>query len=207
MVTSKKVLYVVIGLMFGFLATNLTKIVLAAFSDPNGVINACVSRLGTIRIIQENQKCVMHETLLSWSIGGGSGTPGPAGPTGPTGAPGPQGVSGESLGGFLPDLRGVNLQYAALKYHKFTGYDFSGADMLNCQLNYSDVTNAKFIGTNLVDSDLTKVNFTNANLSGALFGGYSLGPGISDVIWSNTICPDGTNSNDHDNTCVGHLTF
>ena len=25
------------------------------------------------------------------------------------------------------------------------------------------------------------------------------------VIWSNTVCPDGTNSDSHGQTCIGHL--
>jgi hypothetical protein len=31
------------------------------------------------------------------------------------------------------------------------------------------------------------------------------GANLSKVIWSSTNCPDGTNSNNHGNTCLGHL--
>jgi uncharacterized protein YjbI with pentapeptide repeats len=40
------------------------------------------------------------------------------------------------------------------------------------------------------------LRLTGANLTGA---------NLSKVIWSSTNCPDGTNSNNHGNTCLGHL--
>jgi uncharacterized protein YjbI with pentapeptide repeats len=42
---------------------------------------------------------------------------------------------------------------------------------------------------------------TGANLTGAI----TTGAKFTLVRWSNTICRDGTNSNGHGNTCVGHL--
>lgn len=59
---------------------------------------------------------------------------------------------------------------------------------VNFRFNYFDQCNFQ-----------TNTNFTNANLFGAHFSGGS----PSQAIWDNTVCPDGTNSNDNDNTCVG----
>ena len=44
-------------------------------------------------------------------------------------------------------------------------------------------------------------NLTDAKLAGAELKGAT----VKDVVWSNTICPDGTNSDAHGDTCVGHL--
>lgn len=47
--------------------------------------------------------------------------------------------------------------------------------------------------------DLTGSNLTGANLSYAVTSGAT----IASVVWKNTTCPDGTNS-DVGGTCVGH---
>jgi hypothetical protein len=43
---------------------------------------------------------------------------------------------------------------------------------------------------------LSGANLANGNFKGATMTG---------VIWSNTTCPDGTNSTHDGGTCVGHL--
>jgi hypothetical protein len=48
---------------------------------------------------------------------------------------------------------------------------------------------------------LASGDLTNANLAGSTLQGASLGG----VKWSNTLCPDGTNSDAAGSTCVGHL--
>ena len=60
----------------------------------------------------------------------------------------------------------------------------------------ANLTGADLTGANLSGFDLLDTNLTNANLSGA---------DLSGVIWSNTICPDGTNSNNDGDTCVNNL--
>jgi uncharacterized protein YjbI with pentapeptide repeats len=44
-------------------------------------------------------------------------------------------------------------------------------------------------------------NLTNATLAGASLDGSN----IKGVVWSNTICPDGSNSDANGGTCRGHL--
>jgi len=66
------------------------------------------------------------------------------------------------------------------------GCDLAGAQLANAQLNQASLQNA---------------NLTGANLTGADVAGANLGK----VTWSNTTCPDGTNSNTDAGTCVGHL--
>jgi hypothetical protein len=50
---------------------------------------------------------------------------------------------------------------------------------------------------------LVGCNFTDANLQGASFEHRQ---SMSGSTWSNTICPDGTNSDNNGGTCMGHLT-
>ena len=52
-----------------------------------------------------------------------------------------------------------------------------------------------------IDSDLGYVDFTGASLSNVKFVNSSL----EWAKWSDTICPDGTNSDDNDNTCENNL--
>jgi Pentapeptide repeats (8 copies) len=72
--------------------------------------------------------------------------------------------------------------------------------------NYSNFiltnfTNASLGDAQALDSDFRGANFTGADLSGADFTGAN----FATAIWSNTTCPDGTNSNDNSGTCIGHL--
>lgn len=62
---------------------------------------------------------------------------------------------------------------------------------VSVSLRGADLTNADLRGSDLSDADLTGATLTGAKLAG--------------VVWSNTICPDGTNSDGHGNTCLGHL--
>ena len=50
------------------------------------------------------------------------------------------------------------------------------------------------------DTNLKDVDFSNATLAGAHLEGANVR-----ALWSNTICPDGTNSDSNAGTCIGHL--
>jgi hypothetical protein len=71
----------------------------------------------------------------------------------------------------------------------------------------ADLRNARLTGTYLRD-----VNLRNARLDGADFTGADLtgadleGASLIGVVWSNTICPDGTDSNANKGTCGAHLS-
>ncbi|MDP9333234.1 MAG: pentapeptide repeat-containing protein [Actinomycetota bacterium] len=98
--------------------------------------------------------------------------------------------SANGLGGIV--LHGLNL----------SGFDFSNLDLysindLPADFSSANASNAKFPGANL-----SSANFTNTNLTGA--SGMSTAT-LTGVTWNNTTCPDGTNSNNDGNTCVGHL--
>jgi uncharacterized protein YjbI with pentapeptide repeats len=94
----------------------------------------------------------------------------------------------------------------------FTDSDFSGASMqrayivTNVNFENSDFTGANmrsfyFFGgstINLDGADLTDADLTGTNLD--TYGS------VTGATWSNTTCPDGTNSDNNSNTCGGPLT-
>jgi hypothetical protein len=70
----------------------------------------------------------------------------------------------------------------------------------------ASLAGASLKGADLRDADLTNVDLTDADLTGANLAGATLtGATLKDVRWSATTCPDGTSSDDHDSTCLGHL--
>ncbi len=86
------------------------------------------------------------------------------------------------------DLRGANLRYANL----------SGAILYDADLSPKSAVGYDG-GTDEYLTDLTGANLSDADLTGAV--------GLNTVIWSNTTCPDGTNTDTNgDDTCEDHLT-
>lgn len=111
---------------------------------------------------------------------------------------------------FLPDVHfeGANLTNANLGCTSMTGANFTGANLTGASLSRAYMCCAaqlKFTNANLRNSNLTsariEADFTGADLTGANLTGATL----VTAVWSNTTCPDGTNSNNNGNTCVGHL--
>lgn len=92
-------------------------------------------------------------------------------------------------------------QYIIGHSARLSGADFSGADLsgsylygwrlTSCDLSGANLSNTEQISAHFVDSDLTGADVTGAKL-------YS-------TYWTNTICPDGTNSDANGNTCCGHF--
>jgi hypothetical protein len=77
-----------------------------------------------------------------------------------------------------------------------------GASLRNVDLSGSDLTSANLQNLDLSGSNLEGTDLTGADLRGANFEGANL----LNVIWSNTLCPDGVNSEEAGGTCVNHLT-
>jgi uncharacterized protein YjbI with pentapeptide repeats len=90
-----------------------------------------------------------------------------------------------------------------------SGLDLSGFDLAGASLQSANFTNATLIGTNLSGASLQFATLTNADLAGAdLTGAYLTladfsGATLTGVTWSNTSCPDGTNSDSDGGTCIG----
>lgn len=70
---------------------------------------------------------------------------------------------------------------------------------------------ADFHGANLEHIDLSGASLREANLEGMTIRGANLegtnleGAKIEKTVWKNTICPDGTNSDNAGGSCAGHL--
>ncbi|MDE2025395.1 MAG: pentapeptide repeat-containing protein [Patescibacteria group bacterium] len=101
-------------------------------------------------------------------------------------------LSNQNLSG--SNLRGTSFNNVSLEGANLSGTNVKNASLQGANLTGADLTNANLKGVDLTNANLTNANLTGANLSGAI---------ITGVIWSNTICPNGTNSNSDNNTCVG----
>lgn len=75
-----------------------------------------------------------------------------------------------------------------------TGVDATGANLQSATFGIAALADLR-------GADLRNADFTDANL----FGTFIDGADLSGATWSNTLCPDGTNSDTNgDNSCVGH---
>ncbi|MCJ7555387.1 MAG: pentapeptide repeat-containing protein [Gammaproteobacteria bacterium] len=80
------------------------------------------------------------------------------------------------------------------------GVDWHGCDKSGLDLSGADLMNSNLIGINLRGTNMTNAILYGANLDGADFTGADLsgagmeGANVPNVIWSNTTCQDGSNS-------------
>jgi len=90
------------------------------------------------------------------------------------------------------DLRNIqpggamNINQSNLTNVNFRNFRFNNFTLASNTNTGADYTDADFVGSNLYADDLSDATMTG-------------------TTWSNTICPDLTNSNDHGATCIGHL--
>ncbi|WP_233558798.1 pentapeptide repeat-containing protein [Micromonospora radicis] len=71
----------------------------------------------------------------------------------------------------------------------------------------ADLRNARLVDAYLRDVDLRDARLDHADLTNADLTGANLtGASINGVVWRNTTCPDGSNSDDNRHTCAGHLS-
>jgi phospholipase C len=99
------------------------------------------------------------------------------------------------------NLANAHLQGRDLKGSNFSGADLSGAALQGVNLKGAFLENANLQGASLQGVNLQGADLTGANLSGA----HLQGTNTKGVVWSNTTCPDGTNSDSHGGTCAGHV--
>jgi hypothetical protein len=113
---------------------------------------------------------------------------------------------------------GASLAGASLSGSNLTGAVFLGANLSGANLSNSNYmagatfTNANLTNANLSNSNLKGANFTGVNLTGANLSNSNLKGAsglktatLTNVVWSKTTCPDGTNSSTDGGTCLGHL--
>ena len=94
-------------------------------------------------------------------------------------------LSGADLSG--ADLSGQDLSARDLSWVIFTGANLNGVKrFMNSDLSYANLS-----GLDLSGKFFNYANFTSTNLAGADLTGANL----SNVIWDNTTCPDGSKTN------------
>lgn len=212
----------------GVLVIIAVTFIVSAHGGDAAKIHACVrntvNSAPNVRIVGANDNCNNNETALDWNIQGIQGPPGPAGngeficvtcshrdilvrlnrqdlvnvDLDLANLSGSQ-LPNENLTGssFVNAVLRINAQEA-----NFTDTDLTNANMLGASGGNANFTRAKLNGTDLSFMDLSNANFTDANLAGAMGLDTATRTGI---VWSNTTCPDGTNSNNNGGTCEGHL--
>lgn len=95
----------------------------------------------------------------------------------------------------------IDNQYPQPPFSNCSGLDMTAADFQGRDLRGADFTGTTLIAATMRDADFRFADFTNANLLGA----HTLGGIFGNATWDNTICPDGSNSDDHNNTCEGFM--
>jgi uncharacterized protein YjbI with pentapeptide repeats len=117
-------------------------------------------------------------------------------------------LSGVSSGGItgtpneLPDRWNLVGGYLIGPGANLSGANLSGANLSGgILLSNTNLSGANLSGANLNFTEMSGANLSDANLSGANLSGADL----TDVVWSHTTCPDGTNSDSDANTCVDNL--
>ena len=169
---------------------------------------------------------------------GDKGDPGPIELTGKQGEPGVVPIfcpgcwfsSGRPAEGILKRMKGANLSAASMRGIDLSvdlsgaKADLSGTDLRGAQLRYANLSGAilydadlspksaggYYGGTDEYLTDLTGANLSDADLTGADLTGADLtgSYGLDTIIWDNTTCPDGSNSNDSGDdaeTCLDNL--
>lgn len=102
--------------------------------------------------------------------------------------------------GFAPFID-ANLSNATWRNGDAVGARFDGADLHRIDLRGTDLRAASFVNADLRYARLAGVDFTNSDLTGA---DLRRSTGFANATFSNTTCPDGTNSDANGGTCVGH---
>jgi uncharacterized protein YjbI with pentapeptide repeats len=95
----------------------------------------------------------------------------------------------------------LNNQYPNPPFSACQGLDMTAADFQGRDLRGADFSGTTLTAANMRDGDFRFANFRDANLLGA----HTLGGAFGGATWANTTCPDGSNSDDHNNTCEGFM--
>lgn len=104
------------------------------------------------------------------------------------------------------DFTNANLSQVTGSNSSFQNDNFTGANLNKVNFSNSNLTGSNFTNAVITQGNLSNANLTNANFAGANLAGANLsGATITGVFWLNTTCPDGTNSNNNNNTCAGHF--
>jgi uncharacterized protein YjbI with pentapeptide repeats len=106
------------------------------------------------------------------------------------------------------NLSGTDLASANLTYADASGADLDGADVAGGNLYGANLTSAKLVAANLSGVDLTDAALSGANLTRTdLKGATVAGANFANVIWQDTTCPNGLNSNLYIDGCFSQRLY
>lgn len=98
------------------------------------------------------------------------------------------------------NLQGDNLLQAQLEDAFLVGANLRGDNLNSAQLQHAFLDGANLQGSNLHGADLSAADLSRADLTGANLHGATL----TGAVWSNTTCPDRTNSDSDGGTCANN---
>lgn len=212
---------------------SITVTQISAHNGDSTLVHACIKSNGNINIVSPTSNCSSGETAVDWrKFEPGEGSfplicmSCNFNQTGGIGSR----LSNKDLSGAIfsnssingdsnqiPNLTGVILDRANLIFMQITQVNLANAKIRNADasnsvinntnLSGADLSNSNFTSGAFVGSDFTNTNLTNANLTNTQMNEATnmSSANISGVIWSNTTCPDGTNSDNNGSTCIGHF--
>lgn len=175
----------------------------AAVIDANGVIHGCYSDSPFQQqhiLTLTDAGCPAGWTAISWNQQGPQGPQGAVGPQGPAGPRGPAGGTTQDCTARYP---GANLASCSLASANLSGANLNGDNLVLADLAGANLSNADLVGANLTRALLNGANLSDADLDGATMTFAD----VTGVIWSYTVCPDGTTSHFNGTSpesCVGH---
>ena len=106
---------------------------------------------------------------------------------------------------FFANRAGANLRSARLGNAAKDGTNLTDANLNGAFLSNVNLSNANLTGATLATADLTNTSLVGANLTNAnLTGATGTGANLLFPTYSNTLCPDGANSDSNAGTCFGH---
>ena len=198
----KSILLVAVGIIVGAILTAGTTVAVEAGASGTSpsvpTWYGCLSSKGALtKVGSVAPTCTGKTTAMSWNNypSNGSGSPKCTGAFRDADLAGCN-FSGDNL--VNVDMTDSDLNAANLSY---TTWDTPGANQAN--FTGADLVVANFAGA--ATGNGSTANFTDANLTGATFGGNAEA-NLDASTWYNTVCPDGTNSNNDGDTCVNNLT-
>jgi uncharacterized protein YjbI with pentapeptide repeats len=191
----------------------LPSLVAFAHGGSTALIHGCVKNSnGSLRIVGANDNCDNNEAALDWSISGSGGGGGSD--------------SNLVLGGGWIEFDDLFLGYDFSSKHlgevifqlgdmtdaNFSNSTFYGGSMGSINLTNVDFSNAVFKSYSLSQSDLTGANFSGAHFKSSFFQSVDFSVATTTGVtfegeheWIDVTCPDGTNSDDNGETCIGHF--
>jgi Pentapeptide repeats (8 copies) len=113
-------------------------------------------------------------------------------------------LSSAQLGGAAPanlsgaNLSSANLSGASCSNVNLSHADLTGANLSGAYLKFANLSSAVLVNAMLDKSFLYYTNFSGANLKGATLTAAT----IEGVVWKDTTCPDGSNSDENGGACM-----